>query len=213
MSKTTISSRPPCCRSWKRGAPCSSRTTTSPSSTTSGSLSFDNAAATAGKRGARSSSFRLHIAISPSTIAATARKPSYFSSYTQLFESRGGDSASVASIGGKTRRRRDWGVGFDMVVGCRLSVAGLLGCWVAGLLMLLCFHCERRKRADNRQPTTDNRQQSNQATEQRCNPATNSATTTHVPLHQEIQIDDRPGTDRGARIRALGWLRDRWRGD
>src|ERR1051325_10057444 len=60
--------------------PSSSRATISPSSTTSGTFRFRSASATLGKRGARSISLRLHIAISPPEIATTARKPSYLSS-------------------------------------------------------------------------------------------------------------------------------------
>src|SRR3954453_21285210 len=83
--------------------------------TTSGTFNFDSAAATAGKRGARSSSFLLHMAIRPSTIAQTARKPSYFSSYAQLSPA-GGVSVSVASMGGKTLRRSDSGVGLFVAI-------------------------------------------------------------------------------------------------
>src|SRR3954447_4439669 len=77
--------------------------------TTSRALNFYSAAAAAGKRGARSSSFLLHIAMRPSTIAQTARKPSYFSSYAQLSPD-GGVSVSVASMGGKTFLKRFSGV-------------------------------------------------------------------------------------------------------
>src|SRR5258706_3989537 len=68
------------------------------------------ASATLGKRGIRSSSLRLQIAISPFAIAVMARKPSYLSSYAQSRSLAGGSPTSVASIGGKTWRRSCCGV-------------------------------------------------------------------------------------------------------
>src|SRR5207248_1383613 len=91
--------------------------------TTSGTFNFDSAAATAGKRGARSSSFRLHMAMLPSTMAQTARKPSYFNSYAQLSPA-GGVSVSVASMGGKTFLRRASGVVRFVAIGAGRVIGG-----------------------------------------------------------------------------------------